>query len=349
MTAMRALLALVLLSSAPAQTPHPVPEDPRWLVFEGGEGPGAGKHVVLIAADQEYRSEESLPMLAHLLAERHGFHATVLFGHNPEGLVDPTRKIRWEVKGIEHDIPGLEHLATADALVFFTRLITLPEEQQAQLRTYFDSGKPLITFRTANHAFIEFDYQVDGKQVRFGDDVLGGAFRGHHGRWHADSTRGTVIPEQKDHPVVRGVADVWGPSDVYRTYPEGESLPEGCTALVMGQPLTGRQPTDGPNTKLIALPVAWVKTWTGASGKPARVFHSTMGSAKDFESAGMRRLAVNAVYWGLKLEDQLRADADVDPVAPYAPRASGFDYPKLGVQARPATAFDPRRAPKDDE
>ena len=95
-----------------------------------------------------------------------------------------------------------------------------------------------------------------------------------------------------------GVEDVWGPSDVYRTYPEGESLPAGCTPLLMGQPLTGRQPTDGPNHDLIPLPVAWVKTWTGASGRPARVFHSTMGSARDFESAGLRRLVINATYWG---------------------------------------------------
>lgn len=339
-----ALGLLVLAAPVLAQTPHPVPEDPRWLVFEGGEGPGAGKHIVLVASDQEYRSEESFPMLAHLLAERHGFHTTVLFGHNAEGLVDPTMEIRWQNKEVLHDIPGLEHLASADALVFKTRLVTLPEKQQAHLRAYFDSGKPLITFRTANHAFIDFKYELNGKRVNFGDDVLGGSFRGHHGRWHQDSTRGTIIEAQKDHPLLRGVEDIWGPSDVYRTYPEGESLPEACTALVMGQPMMGRERTDGPNEKLIPLPVAWVKTWTGASGKAARVFHSTMGSAKDFESTGMRRMAVNAVYWGLEMEDAIRPDLPIEPVAKYAPRASGFNYPKLDVKARPASAFDPRES-----
>ena len=58
------LIALALAAPVLGQTDHPVPSDPRWLTFSGAEGPGAGKHIVLVAADQEYRSEESLPMLA---------------------------------------------------------------------------------------------------------------------------------------------------------------------------------------------------------------------------------------------------------------------------------------------
>ena len=140
-----------------------------------------------------------------------------------------------------HDIPGLEHLASADLVIFFTRLLTLPEDQLKQIVSYLDSGKPLIALRTANHGFRgKLPYEIDGKTVRFGHDILGGAFMNHHGRWHADSTRGSIVPEQKDHPIVRGVTDIWGPSDVYRTYKEGTGLPDGCTALVMGQPLTGR-------------------------------------------------------------------------------------------------------------
>ena len=338
------LLLLLALASLPcAQGEHPLPDDPRWLRFPAGEGPGAGRHVVLVAADQEYRSEQSMPMLAQLLAERHGFHTSVLFGVNAEGLVDPTMKIRWEDDQVEHDIPGLEHLAEADLLILFTRLLTLPADQRAHLHAYLDSGKPLIALRTANHGFLEFDYRVDGERVRLGDDVLGGAFRGHHGRWHQDSTRASAVPEQAEHPILIGVEDVWGPSDVYRTYPEGESLPAGCTALLMGQPLTGRSPGDPPNEELIPLPVAWVKTWTGASGEPARVFHSTMGSGKDFESAGLRRLLVNASYWCLELEEAIRADASVELVGEYAPLASGFAYAELGVRPRPVQDYDPRR------
>ena len=38
-----------------------------------------GKHVVLIAGDEEYRSEEAMPQLGKILAVHHGFKCTVLF------------------------------------------------------------------------------------------------------------------------------------------------------------------------------------------------------------------------------------------------------------------------------
>ncbi|HEX9794433.1 MAG TPA: ThuA domain-containing protein [Planctomycetota bacterium] len=217
--------------------------------------------------------------------------------------------------------------------------VTLPEAQLEHFYRYLDSGKPLIGVRTANHGFLDFDYQLDGRKINFGEDVLGGSFRSHHGRWHQDSTRGLPIGAQRDHPILRGVEDVWGPSDVYRTYPEGAALPAGCTALVMGQPLTGRKPTDPFNEKLIALPVAWTRTWTGRTGQNAGVFHTTMGSARDFQSAGLRRLVINASYWCLGMEDAIQADAPVDPVGPYRPLESGFHYEELGVRPRPVASY----------
>jgi len=204
---------------------------------------------------------------------------------------------------------------------------------------YLDSGKPIIGIRTANHGFIGFDYRMDGKRVNFGNDILGVAFRKHHGRWHQDSTRGIIVEANKEHPVLRGVRDIWGPSDVYRTYKEGEGLPEGCIPLVMGQPLTGRQPDDPPNKDLIALPVAWVKTWTGRTGKTARVFHTTMGSAKDYQSAGLRRLTINAAFWCLGMEDQITPDLSVEIVGGYDPLTSGFNYEKLNVKPHPPSYY----------
>jgi hypothetical protein len=320
---------------------HPVRSDPRWLTFKGGAGPGAGKHIVLIAAEQEYRSESSMPMLARVLSEHHGFDTTVLFALNDDGLVDPTQKIRWEDKTVEHDIPGLEVLESADLTIVFNRLLSLPEAQLESFYAYLDSGKPLIGLRTANHGFIEFDYRKDGKKVDFGEDVLGGSFRNHHGRWHADSTRGIVVDAHKDHPILRGVTDVWGRSDVYRTYPEGGSLPEGCTPLMLGQPLMAREHDDPINPDLEPLPIAWTKTWTGNLGKTARVFHCTMGSGHDFESAGLRRLAINASYWCLGMEDTIDPSSSVDIVGEYAPRDTGFDYEGLGIVPLPPAAYDP--------
>lgn len=321
-------------------TAHPVPESPKWLTYPGGEGPGRGKHVVLVAADQEYRSEQSMPMLAKILSKRHGFDCTVLFSLNEKGEVDPTQKIRWQDKTVMHSIPGLEHLASADLLVLFPRLITLPDDQIRHIITYLDSGKPVIGIRTANHGFLEnFPYVKDGKKVRFGDDVLGGSFRGHHGNWHADSTRGILVEEMKNHPILTGVTNIWGPSDVYRTYANDATLPADCQALVYGQPLMGRQVDDLVNTKKEPLPIAWTKTWTGTTGKTARVFHVTMGSGKDYESPGLRRLTINAAYWCLGMEKSIPSTSNVDLVGDYKPLASGFNYEKLGVIPRKPADF----------
>ncbi len=318
---------------------HPVPESPLWLTYSGESGPGVGRHIVLIVAEQEYRSEYSMPMLARLLAKHHGFHCTVLFSLNKDNEVDPTQKIRWEDKAVTHNIPGLEHLEKCDLVIFFNRLLSLPPEQLEHIYEYLDSGKPIIGLRTANHGFIDFDYRKDGKKIDFGDGVLGGAFRNHHGRWQQDSTRGVIVEGNKEHPVLQGVQDIWGKSDVYRTFKEGGNLPEGCLPLVNGQPLTGRNHDDAVNPELIPLPVAWVKTWTGNTGKSARVFHSTMGSAHDFQSEGLRRLMVNAVYWCLQMETAIDGASPMHIVGEYNPPDSGFAYKELKIVPRKPSFF----------
>ena len=338
------LLRLAALLCSLHGLAHPVPENPQWLTYAGGEGPGKGKHIVLIAADQEYRSEQSMPMLAKILSTRHGFDCTVLYALSDQGLVDPTMPVYPE-KGKEkefktHHIAGLEHLASADQVIFFCRLLTLPMSERELIVKYVDSGKPFIALRTANHGFhAPLPYKIDGKQVNWGDGILGGSFRGHHGRYHADSTRGLIVESQKDHPILRGVEDIWGNSDVYRTYKEGGSLPSGCTALVWGQPLMGRKYDDLPNPKLEALPVAWFKTWRTSGGKEARVFQSTMGSGDDFRSAGLRRLVINAAYWGMGMEAAITPDRSVELVGTYEPLATGFDYKRLGIVPKPVSAY----------
>ncbi len=317
-------------------------ESLAWLTFAGGDGPGHGKRIVLIAADQEYRSEQSMPMLAKILSKHHGFDCTVLFAVNDRGDVDPTMPVYPE-KGIpfkEHHIPGLELLATADLVIFFPRLLTLPMSEREMIVKYIDSGKPILSIRTGNHGFhAALPYKINGKQVRWGEDVLGGSFMNHHGHWQADSTRGIIVPKQKEHPILTGVSDIWGKSDVYRTYKEGGTLPPGCTALVMGQPLLGRKQDDPPNPELEPLPVAWFKTWQTSQGKIARVFQSTMGSAHDFQSAGLRRLIINAAYWGMGMESAISASRSVEIVGTYQPLDSGFNYKELGVVPKPVSAY----------
>src|SRR5882672_1479276 len=95
-----------------------------WVVYEGKQGPGVGKHVVLVSGDEEYRSEETLPQLGKILAKHHGFKCTVLFAIDPkDGTINPNIS----------NIPGLEALKSADLLILFTRFRHLPEEQMKHL------------------------------------------------------------------------------------------------------------------------------------------------------------------------------------------------------------------------
>src|SRR5437667_12416623 len=102
-----------------------------WIVFEGGKGPGQGKHIVLLNGDEEYRSEEGMPMLAKILAVRHGFKCTVLFSLNPaDGTIDPNNQT---------NIVGLENLKGADMMVLFARFREPAEDQMKYSADFVNS------------------------------------------------------------------------------------------------------------------------------------------------------------------------------------------------------------------
>ena len=311
---------------------HAVQESDSWLTYKGNHGPGKGKHIVLIAAEQEYRSEQAMPMLAKVLSEHHGFDCTVLFSVNEKGEVDPTLPAPFKDKTKRHNIPGLQHLADADCMIWISRFMHLPDEQMKFFHDYFDSGKPFIALRTANHGFMGGEkYRVGERTVGLGE-LLGGSFMEHHGGWHRESTKGILVPENSSHPILIGVKDIWGTSDVYRCHNAKSPFPDDCTALVLGQPLVNLKSDALPNTSKEPLPVAWIKTWRGNQQLPSKIFHCTMGSAEDFANAGVRRMTINAAYWGMGIESEIKPDSSVDIVGEYQPLAAGFNYEELGVK-----------------
>ena len=89
------------------------------ITYEPAGGAGQGKHIVFVCGEWEYRCEESLPMLAKILAKRHGFKCTVLFSMNPkDGAGDPS---------VKNNIPGMSVLQSADLMVLFSMYLTLPD------------------------------------------------------------------------------------------------------------------------------------------------------------------------------------------------------------------------------
>ena len=300
------------------------------VVFKGGKGPGKGKHIVFVTGDEEYRSEDSMPMLAKVLSVHHGFKCTVLFAINKEtGEIDP--------KTVDN-IPGLEALKKADLMVLFLRFRELPDEQMKYIIDYTDSGKPIIGLRTATHSFnyrkhkdspyAKYSFRDNNFKGGYGRQVLGETWINHYGHHQRESTRGLIAKGMETHPIVKGVEDIWGPSDVYGiTTLSGDSKP-----LIMGQVLSGMDPKDKPNPNKKLVPVAWTKTYTGQRGKTARVFTTTMGHGDDFKSEGFRRLLVNACYWSMDMEDKIPAKSKVDIVGEYNPNRIGFGKHKEGLK-----------------
>jgi len=302
--------------------------DDQWIEFEGGEGPGQGKHVVLVSGDEEYRSEEALPQLGKILSRHHGFKCTVLFALDPKtGEIDPNQS---------SNIPGLEALQTADLMIVALRFRDLPDDQMKHIVDYVEAGKPVIGMRTATHAFNIKGNKTYSKytwtngdqsyEKGFGKQVLGETWVSHHGAHGSQSTRGLIAKGQEAHAILKGIkdGDIWGPSDVYGvTLP----LPGDSQPLVLGQILKGMKfddaPLEGPKNEPM-MPVAWTKSYKSESGKVARVFTTTMGAATDLEAEGTRRLIVNAAYWAVGLEGKIADKSNVELVGEFKPTKFGF-------------------------
>jgi type 1 glutamine amidotransferase len=320
------LCGLTIASFSPTRA-----DETLWLEFPGKAGPGAGKRVVLVAGDEEYRSEEWLPQLAKILSERHGFDCTVLFSIDPAtGEINPNQS---------DNIPGLHRLKGADLMIIATRFRALPDEQMAHLVEYIEGGNPIIGLRTATHAFnlpadskyARYSWQYGGDDYKqgFGRQVLGETWIAHHGKHGSESTRGIVA--DPDHKIATGIADgdIWGPTDVYRVR---LPLPEGSHVIFLGAILTGMDAADEPvadqrNDPM--MPLGWTTTYQGA-----RVFTSTMGASTDFTNEGVRRMIVNATYWCVGLEDRIRADLAVDLVGDF--QATDFGFNRFVKGKRPA-------------
>lgn len=306
------------------------------LVYEGTEGPGQGKHIVLIAGDHEYRSEESLPALGRILAKHHGFKCTVLFNIDPEsGEI---------VAGTPSSIPGMEALETADLAVVFLRFQDLPDEQMKHFDAYLNRGGPVVGMRTATHAFkipdektyakYSFKSEAEDYELGFGHQVLGQTWVGHYGRNHKQSTRITVIDEKKDHPILRGVKDVWVQAGGYVGKPiDGE-------VLTMAQPLNGMTPDSPASETQPPQPSEWTRSYESPSGKSGRVFTSLYGTPEDLTNDGYRRLMVNGIFWACGLEQAITPDLKIETVGPFQPNTFGHMLFARGIKPEAYAGYE---------
>ncbi len=317
-------------------------QNPNLVVYEGTKGPGAGKHIVLLAGDHEYRSEESLPALARILARHYGFKCSVFFTTDPKtGFIEPGSS----------NVTGLEALRTADLLVVFLRFQDFPDDQMQHVVEYLERGGPVVGFRTATHAFqiqrpgakyLKYTWKgVEGYPGGFGRQILGETWVSHYGKNHAQSSRLLLQDAEASHPILRGVKDVWVQSGGYTANPI-----DGSHILAMGQILDGMTSDSPPAKDKQDMPVAWYRTYSTPAGKPARVFTTTHGASEDLLNDGFRRMSVNACLWAAGLESSIRPDGDISFVGPYQPTTFAFGGFVKGVKPADLAAWDSPILPK---
>ena len=303
-----------------------------WVVYE----PTApnGKQIVLLAGDEEYRSEEALPQLAKILAYRHGFKCTVLFSVNDKGEIDPD----------EHfNQPGFKALDEADLCVMLLRFREWPDEQMKHFVDYYLAGKPILALRTSTHAFDNkkgeyerFGFRSKTWRGGFGKHVLGETWVSHWGNHGSQATRGVPLLEQ--HAILQGVQNVFGTTDVYEAHP-----PVDAQVIMRGEVIEGMSVDDpsaeGKKKNAMGveqelndpmMPIVWYRDHTNEDGKTNRVMTTTMGAATDLTNEGLRRLLVNSVFW--LLEMYVPQKANVEIVGDYDPSPFGFGGFKKGVK-----------------
>ena len=295
---------------------------PNKVVWQGDAGPGKGKHIVFIAGDHEYRGEETLPALARILAKRYGFQCTFLVTTNEQtGYIEP---------GSNH-ITGLEALKTADLMVVFLRFQNFAEDQMQHIEDYLESGKPVIGLRTSTHAFkgIEGKFakynegykgDTDAWRFGFGEEILGEHWVGHFGSNHRQSSNLVLEPEQRDHPILRGVEKPHAMCGGYVGHPK-----DGVT-LARGQVLDGMTPDSPPSKnqrQQTRHSVAWVRHYK-KDNLASRVFATTHGASEDIVNDDFRRMLLNAHLWCLGMDDQIAADAPIGFVGAYNPVTYNF-------------------------
>ncbi len=283
------------------------------LVFEAKDSPN-GKHIVLVAGDEEYRTEESMPMLGKILSQKHGFKCTVLFSLSPDGsYIDANNS---------QGVRGWEALDNADLMIIGTRF-RKPDAQSAKhIVSFLNAGKPIIGIRTSTHAFQGKEDFGGLTYDDFGLKILGEQWVSHHGKHKVQGARGIPVAGKTSHPILNSVKNIFCPSDVYGVI----HLTDADQILMRAAVTESLDPSspkiDGEKNNPLQ-PFAWIHTYQRPNGSgQGTSFCTTGGASVDFVNEDLRRMIVNAAYH--LTGRAVPAKADVSFVDPFYPSFYGF-------------------------
>lgn len=134
-------------------------------------------------------------------------------------------------------------------MIMLIRFRELPDEQSLYIENFLKAGKPIIGMRTSTHAFAyqknkeskfakwTWNGKEAGWEKGFGKRIFGETWVNHHGIHAKEGSRSLIdgVQQMNDHPVLRGVKDIWVPEDVYGI----QSLPKEAEVLIYGQSTAG--------------------------------------------------------------------------------------------------------------
>ncbi|MBI1247820.1 isochorismatase family protein [bacterium] len=222
------------------------------------------KNMVIVSAENEYQSDETLPAFAKQFLGQ-DFRVSYVFADDKD----------------RDQLQGWQAIQDADVLLISVRRRALPEEQLAAIRAHVEASKPIVGIRTASHAFDIHNAKVaEGHAVwpEFDADVWGGSYHNHH----SNKTQAYAkVADGAKHPILTGIDHKEFPTggSLYKTSPLGKN-----TTLL----LTGR--IDGLEE---VEPVAWTNTTTSGG----KAFYTSLGHRDDFANPAFQKLLVDAIYW----------------------------------------------------
>lgn len=321
----------------------------KQLVYEGKSGIGKGKHIVFIANDHEYRSEQTCPALAKILAKHHGFKCTVIFGLDTDGTI----------KAGATDMPGTEALKDADLMFFFTRFMNLSDEQVQPIVDYFERGGPAVGVRTSTHCFngqkgkwakLNFSYKGDDYMGGLGEQIFGNTWhkdrgQSHYGSNHQMGCRITAAAKAGKHPIMKGVGDIHAYSGAYLSRPPADARP-----LLDVQVLNTFHESEEINPDKPVVNAGWAReTYVAPSGtkKTARSVYTSFGASEDLLDEDARRFLVNACLWAAGLDKKITPKLKVDIVGEFAPSAYTSVVYYKGIKPLDLAGFESRIMPAD--
>ena len=280
--------------------------------------------IAFVAADDEYRSEITMPFLAELVRQPLGVTKSLHLATDraPSGGPNPTPKV-----DAKTNLTGSYTLWNTDVLVAYMRFERLDDGTRREFLEPLDRGTPLVAFRTTTHAFAYPEgHPAASLNNGFGEKYLGAPWRFHHG--HSSKTR--ILPPDAEcakHPILAGVTippeGLLVPSWLYHVEP----LPADCTVLLWGEAVDSERAA-APQKQ----PILWVRerpTERGAGHDPKdappsaprtqRVAYTSLGHPGDFANAEVRVIAAQMVAWATRRSDLIDdADRAAIRAAPFA-------------------------------